>query len=121
MSLCLVYGPGKMKTNNETIDQLWTNLSSGEKDFIRALIWMVQGAKRSQVIEVARAARKWESGLAFFFKVRLRNQRPRRSASVAKGQPLTLTDVQLDEQSMIYRLWRQQLATFPSSTSRVSS
>src|SRR5215472_15140560 len=66
-----------MKTNNETNDQWWTSLSTGEKDFIRDLIKMIQGAKHSQVIEVARAARKWECALTCFLKVRLKNQRPR--------------------------------------------
>src|ERR1051326_5090129 len=67
-----------MKTNTATTDLWWTTLSSGEKDFIRDLMRMVRGAKQSQVIEVARAARKWERGLSFFFKVRLKNQRSRR-------------------------------------------
>ena len=66
-----------MKTNNGTNDEWWTSLSNGEKNLIRTLMQMVQGAKNSEVIEVARAARKWESGLSFFFKVRLKNQRPR--------------------------------------------
>ena len=67
-----------MKTNTATTNQWWTTLSNGEKDLIRALMRMVQGAKRSEIVEVARAARKWESGLTFFFKLRLRNQRSRR-------------------------------------------
>src|SRR5215472_4178529 len=66
-----------MKTNNETNDQWWTSLSTGEKDFIRDLIRMIQGAKHSQIIEVARAARKWECALTCFLKVRLKNQRRR--------------------------------------------
>jgi hypothetical protein len=68
----------KMKTNTATNDQWWTTLSSGEKDLISALMRMVQGAKHSEIIEVSRAARKWESGLTFFFKSRLKNQRWRR-------------------------------------------
>ena len=67
-----------MKTNNAVTDQWWTTLSSGEKELIRTLMRMVQGAKRSEVVEVARAARKWERGLSFFFKSRLKNQRTRR-------------------------------------------
>jgi hypothetical protein len=67
-----------MKTNNATTDEWWTTLSSGEKNLICALMRMVQGAKHSEIVEVARAARKWESGLSFFFKVRLKNQRSRR-------------------------------------------
>src|SRR5260221_11017178 len=80
MSLWVPY-PDDMKTNNGPNDQWWTSLSSGERDLIRALMRMVQSAKHSEVIEVARAARKWESGLTFFFKVRLKNQRPRWSGS----------------------------------------
>src|SRR5262249_28028094 len=67
-----------MKTNTATNDQWWTTLSTGEKDLIRALMRMVQGAKHSEIVEVSRAARKWESGLSFFFKSRLKNQRTRR-------------------------------------------
>ncbi len=67
-----------MKTNVAATDEWWTTLSTGEKDLIRALMRMVQGAKHSEIVEVARAARKWESGLSFFFKVRLKNQRSRR-------------------------------------------
>jgi hypothetical protein len=81
MSLWVPYH-GSMKTNNGTNDEWWTRLSSGEKDFIRALFRMVQSAKHSQVIEVARAARKWESGLSFFFKVRLKSRRPCLSGSL---------------------------------------
>ncbi len=67
-----------MKTNTATNDLWWTTLSSGEKDLIRALMRMVQGAKHSEIVEVSRAARKWETGLSFFFKSRLKNQRTRR-------------------------------------------
>ena len=67
-----------MKTNTATNDQWWTTLSVGEKELIRALMRMVQGAKHSEIVEVSRAARKWESGLSFFFKSRLKNQRTRR-------------------------------------------
>lgn len=67
-----------MKTNSTLNDQWWTTLSGGEKDLIRALMRMVQGAKHSEIVEVSRAARKWESGLSFFFKSRLKNQRTRR-------------------------------------------
>lgn len=67
-----------MKTNTATNDMWWTTLSTGEKDLIRALMRMVQSAKRSEIVEVSRAARKWESGLYFFFKSRLKNQRTRR-------------------------------------------
>jgi hypothetical protein len=67
-----------MKMNTATNDLWWTTLSSGEKDLIRALMRLVQGAKHSEIVEVSRAARKWESGLSFFFKSRLKNQRTRR-------------------------------------------
>lgn len=67
-----------MKTNIAANDQWWTTLSAGEKELIRALMRMVQGAKHSEIVEVSRAARKWESGLSFFFKSRLKNQRSRR-------------------------------------------
>lgn len=67
-----------MKTNTATNDLWWTTLSAGEKELIRALMRMVQGAKRSEIVEVSRAARKWESGLSFFFKSRLKNQKTRR-------------------------------------------
>lgn len=67
-----------MKTNTATNDLWWTTLSSGEKELIRALMRMVQGAKHSEIVEVSRAARKWETGLSFFFKSRLKNQRTRR-------------------------------------------
>jgi hypothetical protein len=67
-----------MKTNTATNDQWWTTLSAGEKELIRALMRMVQGAKHSEIVEVSRAARKWESGLSFFFKSRLKNQKTRR-------------------------------------------
>lgn len=77
MSLCQAYD-AHMKTSSGPTDHWWTSLSSGEKEFIRALIRMVQSAKHSEVIEVARAARKWESGLTFFFKVRLKNQKAAR-------------------------------------------
>lgn len=76
MSLSTQYLPGIMNTN---LPQLWwTTLPRAEKELIRTLMRLVQGAKTSESYEVARAARKWESGLAFFFKSRLRNQRTRR-------------------------------------------
>ena len=78
MSLWLAYLRLKMRLNTTTNDLWWTTLSKGEKDLIRALIQMVRGAKRSDIVEVARAARKWESGLVCFFKVRLKNQKTRR-------------------------------------------
>jgi len=57
---------------NRNNDEWWAALATGEKLFLRSLMRMIQGAKRSQVREVARAARKWESGLGCFIKVRLK-------------------------------------------------
>jgi hypothetical protein len=88
-----------MKTNTATNDLWWTTLSAGEKDLIRALMRMVQGAKHSEIVEVSRAARKWESGLSFFFKSRLKNQRTRR----------------------IYLHSTQPRATKPAGASRITS
>lgn len=81
-----------MKTNTATNDQWWTTLSTGEKDLIRALMRMVQGAKHSEIVEVSRAARKWESGLSFFFKSRLKNQRSRRIYLPSSGPTKTVSD-----------------------------
>lgn len=67
-----------MKTNSTMTHPWWTTLPPAEKELIRTLLGLVRGAKRSESVEVARAARKWESGLSFFFKSRLRNQRTRR-------------------------------------------
>jgi hypothetical protein len=61
-----------MRRNN---DEWWDSLTSGEKLFLRSLMRMIQSARRSQVQDVARAARKWETGLACFIKVRLMNRR----------------------------------------------
>ena len=82
-----------MKTNIATTEEWWTTLSTGEKDLIRALMRMVQGAKHSEIVEVARAARKWESGLTFFFKLRLKNQRWRRIYSSSNAPPLSTKTV----------------------------
>src|SRR5271165_6708106 len=95
-----------MKTNDETTNQCWSNLPSGEKHFIRALIGMIRSAKHSQVTEVARAARKWETGLTFFFKVRLRNQRPRWSAvsvgekNRANNRPISYQSIARSQQGV---------------------
>lgn len=64
-----------MNRNNSVTEQWWARLSGGEKQFIWALMRMIQGAKHSQVVEVARAAAKWEAGLACFIKVRLMHRR----------------------------------------------
>ena len=65
-----------MKTTTD--HRWWSTLPDGEKELIRALMGMVRGAKRSELLEVSRAARKWERGLCFFFKSRLKNERTRR-------------------------------------------
>ena len=64
----------KMKMRQTLSDQWWNTLSTGEKDFLRLLMTLVRGAKNSRSLEVARAARRWESGLACFIKTRLQNR-----------------------------------------------
>jgi hypothetical protein len=49
----------------------WDSLSSGERKLICSLMRMLRGAKRSQLLDVARAAAKWERGIGCFIKVRL--------------------------------------------------
>ena len=63
----------------------WVGLPEGERQLIRGLERMLGGAKRSQVPEVARAARKWEASLNCFIKVRLMNERTRQRRLRAKG------------------------------------
>ena len=67
-----------MNTKNIEIATLWAGLSAGERHLICAIMRMLKGARRSQIADVARAAAKWERGIAFFIKVRLTHQRPRR-------------------------------------------
>ena len=59
----------------------WRNLSQGERRLICSLMGMLRGAKRSQVVEVARAAAKWERGLGCFIKVRLIHERSSRTGA----------------------------------------
>jgi hypothetical protein len=55
----------------------WTRLPGGERALIRAVVWMLRGAKQSQIREVAQAAAKWERGIGFFIKVRLMGEKRR--------------------------------------------
>ena len=56
-------------------DQWWATLAPGEKLFLRSLMNLIKMAKHSTVRDVARAASKWETGLACFIKIRLKNRR----------------------------------------------
>ena len=69
-----------MKTRNLEVQQWWTSLPSGERRLLCALMRLLKSARRSQINDVARAAAKWESGLAFFIKIRLMHQRPPRAS-----------------------------------------
>ncbi len=60
-----------MKTKNIESQQWWDSLSDGERRLICSVMRMLRGAKRSQILEVARAAVKWERGIGCFIKVRL--------------------------------------------------
>ncbi len=53
----------------------WRGVPEGERALIQSLAGLLRSAKRSQVREVAQAARKWERGLGCFIKVRLMNER----------------------------------------------
>ena len=53
----------------------WESLTPGERKLICSLMRMLRGAKRSQLLDVARAAAKWERGIGCFIKVRLINDR----------------------------------------------
>ena len=57
------------------IPEWWATLPEGEKRLLHAIARMLRSAKRSELEEVARAAAKWERGLACFIKVRLINQK----------------------------------------------
>ena len=70
-----------MKTNTNTnkieFQELWANLSGGERRLICSIMRMLKSAKRSHIREVARAAAKWEAGIGCFIKVRLIHYPPR--------------------------------------------
>jgi len=68
-----------MKTGNVEPQEWWESLSDGERRLICSLMRMLRGAKRSTIVEVARAAVKWERGLGCFIKVRLMHERPRQA------------------------------------------
>ncbi len=59
------------------VDELawWRRVPGGERAVIHAVLWMLRGARRSRVREVAQAAVKWERGLACFIKVRLMGEK----------------------------------------------
>jgi hypothetical protein len=60
-----------------------------ERALLWSLVWMLQSAKRSRVGGVVRAARKWESYLSCFMKVRLLNPCPgRRGMGERSASPL---------------------------------
>jgi hypothetical protein len=64
-------GMGRNNGNREEI-AWWIVLPTGERVFLGSLMRMIRGAKRSRLAEVARAARFWESKLAFFLKWQLK-------------------------------------------------
>jgi hypothetical protein len=64
----------------------WEALTSGERKLICSLMRMLRGAKRSQLRDVAVAAKKWERGLGCFIKVRLMNgYKPGRNSKRKSG------------------------------------
>lgn len=71
---------GKMSTKQRGVEEWWAGLSKGERRLIRSVMEVLRGAKRSQIAEVARAARDWERVIGFFIKFRLKAecQRQRR-------------------------------------------
>ena len=63
-----------MKTKEEAAaESWWAGLSNGEKHVIWCVMRMLRGAKRSELSDVAQAAKKWERGIACFIKWRLKN------------------------------------------------
>jgi hypothetical protein len=67
-----------MQTAASAQPEWWAGLPDGERELIRAVARMLRGARRSHLHGVARAARKWESSLNCFIKVRLINERTRK-------------------------------------------
>src|SRR5512147_1313818 len=49
----------------------WRAVPKEERALLWSLVRMLESAKRSRVVGVVRAARKWESSLSCFMKVRL--------------------------------------------------
>jgi hypothetical protein len=70
----------------------WEALTSGERKLICSLMRMLRGATRSQLRDVAVAAKKWERGLGCSIKVRLMNgisgNNKRRRGNVNSNQTL---------------------------------
>ena len=64
-----------MNTNQESNDQWWSSLPQGEKAVLRSVMDALKGARGCQVVEVARAARKWTPTIGCFIKVRLMHRR----------------------------------------------
>jgi hypothetical protein len=62
--------------SSANIREMWSGLSHGERRLICSVMRMLKGAKKSQIRDVARAAAKWETGIGFFIKVRLMNEKP---------------------------------------------
>ena len=71
----------------------WEALTPGEKKLICNLMRMLQGAKRSQLQDVARAAAKWERGIGCFIKVRLMNDRKARVTISCRSTSRSLPNV----------------------------
>ena len=63
----------------------WRAVPREERALLWSLVRMLQSAKRSRVGGVVRAARKWESCLSCFMKVRLLNSCPGRRAWAGGG------------------------------------
>jgi hypothetical protein len=81
-----------MKMTNINQNEWWAALPAGEKDFIRTLMGMIKGAKRSEFRDVANAARKWESAISYFMKVRLRQGARRQNSGVRRQTSVVRKD-----------------------------
>lgn len=60
-----------IKNRNIGPQEWWMSLSDGERRLIWSVMKMLRGAKRSAILDVARAASKWELGIGCFIKFRL--------------------------------------------------
>ncbi len=63
---------GSRAVGGEGKPEWWVVLPPGERHVLGQVMGMFRGLKRSRVPRVARAAAKWERGLACFIKVRLK-------------------------------------------------
>jgi hypothetical protein len=91
-----------MKTKQNGPQEWWASLSQGERRLIRSVMGLLRGAKRSQVVEVARAAAKWERGIGCFIKVRLISaQSAERGRRNGKGNSAKMEDRRWRETSDI--------------------